>query len=356
MTARSKVIAAVAVLGAAVGAGVAAALIGRDHRPARLASSSSTADYNAGDSGVTVHSVRPSQADPSVTGPDAPSLAMFARGSKASAVLVVFLPGTGGDPSCCTLFLRRAVSLGYRAIGLTYDNQTAVGARCLDNLRCFGTVRWNVFDGSHPSAYSYLPPRDGIKDRLASLLAYLAARYPGEGWARFLRAGEPVWSSIVISGHSQGGGEAAFIGSVRRMRGVATLSSPPDTDLSHQPATWLASVAHGRTALDKFVGFVHSGDPFYSRIVADWNAMQLGSLGPLTSGDTTRSPYGHTHELISSAPLPPVILAAHDSTAVDTATPKCPDGSPEYAPVWGYMLEVSGGLPVRVGAAGCAKG
>lgn len=345
MRIRGGLIAATAVLAGVAGCSQG----GRSHQ----SGSSRTSGPTSSGSSVTVHSVRPTQADPRISGPDAPSLAMSGRGPSPNGLLLVFLAGTGGEPSCCQMFLRRAVSLGYRAIGLSYDNQTAVGARCLNNLTCFGTVRWNAFDGSHRSAYSELPPSDGVAHRLGSLLGYLAARYPQEGWGRFLYAGRPVWSSIVISGHSQGGGEAAFIGTLRRLRGVVTLSSPPDTNLSHQPAIWLASVPHSPTALRRFAALVHSGDPFYPRILSDWNAMDLASLGPLTSIDTTPPPYGGAHQLVSSAPLPPAILAAHDSTAVDAATPKCGDGSSAYAPAWGYMLEVAGGLRVRGGAMEC---
>lgn len=303
--------------------------------------------------GLTVHSVLPAQTDSSRAGPAAPSLAMTGAASHRNGLLLVFLPGTGGKPSCCTLFLTRAVSLGYSAIGLTYDNETAVGARCLNNLGCFGEVRTNVFDGSDPSSYSDLPASDGVSSRLAALLSYLAARYPRAGWRRFLNGGEPAWGSIVMSGHSQGGGEAAFIGTLRRLRGVVALSSPPDTDLSHHPASWLSSVPSGPTPLRRMIVFVHSGDPFYARILADWRAMQLGSLGPPTSVDAAAPPYGGTHQLISSAALPQAVLATHDSTAVDAATPRCSDGTPEYAPVWDYMLEVAGGLPVPRAAAGC---
>lgn len=156
-----------------------------------------------------------------------------------------------------------------------------------------------------------------------------------------------------MSGHSQGGGEAAFIGAIRSLRGVVTLSSPPDTNLSHQAATWVNGVRHGHTPIGRIVAFVHSGDPFYPRIVADWRAMGLGSLGSPASVDSTGPPYRHSHELISSAALPLVVLATHDSTAVDSATPACSNGSPRYAPVWDYMLDVAGGLQVHHGRAGC---
>ena len=304
-------------------------------------------------SGVGTHDVLPTQADRSVTGPNNPSIAMAGAQRQSNGLLLVFLPGTGGKPACCQLFLREAVSLGYHAVGLTYNNDTAVGAVCLNNPDCFSLVRRNRFDGSSSSAYSSLPSQDGIATRIKSLLSYLGAHYPREGWGRFLRHGAPVWSSVVVAGHSQGGGEAAFIGTVKHLRGVITLSSPPDTNLSLEPASWVGTVPHGRTPLDRIVGFVHSGDPFGPRILADWKAMDLGSLGPLRSVDSASPPYHHTHQLLSSAPLPLVVLAQHDSTVVDSATPACPNGAPRYQPVWKYTLQVAGGLRVTSGGRAC---
>ncbi len=52
--------------------------------------------------GVTVHSVRPTQADPAVTGPGSPSLAMAGPRSRSNGMLVVFLPGTGGQPGAAS--------------------------------------------------------------------------------------------------------------------------------------------------------------------------------------------------------------------------------------------------------------
>jgi hypothetical protein len=279
---------------------------------------------------------------------------MTQPGTAPNGMLFVFLPGTGGTPACCQLLLRQAVALGYHAIGLTYNNETAVGDRCLDNLACYGAVRQNVFNATEPSRWIALPADDGVQQRLAALLAYLARHYPAEGWARFLTGTVPQYASIVVGGHSQGGGEAAFAGSVQRVAGVITLSSPPDTDSSLRPATWVAGVPNGRTPLARYIAFVHVGDPFYPRIAADWAGMQLASLGPPVLVDATPAPYGHSHQLLSAARQPLVPLAAHDATAVDSATPLCPGGVPQYAPVWRTMLQVAGGLPVTASAAGCA--
>jgi len=303
---------------------------------------------------IVTHQVSPSATDPMIVGPAGPNLALVGPQSQWNGKLVVFLPGSGGKPQCCQMFLTEAATLGFHAIGLTYNNTVAVGARCLNDLACYGRVRHNVFDGSDPSLDSSLPPTDGVEHRLSALLAYLARTYPSEGWASFLASGLPSYGAIVMTGHSQGGGEAAFIGTLRKLPGVVSLSSPPDTNNQDQAAPWLSTVPGGATAGSQYFGFFHQGDPFATRIRADWTAMGLDGLGPLASVDGTGPPYGSTHELTSSAPLPSVVLAAHDSTAVDNAQPLCADGRSAYTPVWRYLLQRAGLLPVVTSGAGCA--
>ena len=303
---------------------------------------------------IVTHQVSPDTTDPAIVGPDDPNLALVGPSSSWNGRLVVFLPGTGGQPSCCRMFLTEAATLGFHAIGLTYNNTVAVGTKCTNNLDCYGQVRHNVFDGSDPSAYSAIPPTDGVEHRLTALLAYLARTYPTEGWATFLASGVLAYAAIVGTGHSQGGGEAAFIGTLRRLAGVVSLSSPPDTNDQDQAAPWLSAVRTGATPQTTYYAFVHQGDPFGARIRSDWTAMGLDSLGPLTSVDTNGPPYGGSHELSSSAPVPNVVLADHDSTAVDNAQPLCPDGRSEYTPTWADLLQRAAGFPVTASGPGCA--
>lgn len=259
--------------------------------------------------------------------------------------LVVFLAGTGDEPSCCQLFLTEAADLGFHVIGLGYDNATAVAIRCGNDLSCYGVAHQDVFAG--------------IERGLVAVLSYLQRTYPREGWGRFLSGGLPRYGSIVLAGHSQGGAEAAFIATRRAVAGVVMLSAPPDTDLVLRPATWLAGVRAGKTSVSRYFGFMHSGDPYVGRVSADWKAMGLAAFGRLTSVDGARVLYGGSHELISAAPLPQTgVPDAHDGTAVDSAQPLCPDGTSAYAAVWAYLLRSAagfsvGGPTVKDSGAGC---
>lgn len=303
---------------------------------------------------VTIHEVAPETADPDVSGPSLENLALVGSQGVWNGDLVVFLPGTGDQPSCCQLFLTEAADLGFHVIGLSYDNASAVVTTCGNDLACYGVVHRNVFNGTEASRYSDVPPEDGIERRLATLLAYLEQTYPDEGWGRFLSGTVPRYASVVLAGHSQGGAEAAYIATARRVAGVVTLSAPPDTDNSLRPATWLAGVRTGKTPVARYYGFVHRDDLAGTRISADWQAMGLAAFGPLTSVDGARAPYGGSHELVSAAALPePGAAAAHDGTAIDAMQPLCPDGSPEYAAVWAYLLQAAAGLALTGPVSGC---
>jgi hypothetical protein len=244
--------------------------------------------------------------------------------------------------------LKEAASLGFAAIGLSYPNASSVKSRCANDLSCYGTVRANQFNGTKPSAASSVTPDDAVDFRLSALLKYLHRTQRSGPWGRFLSAGQVDWSRVVIGGHSQGGGEAAFIGTIQHIEGVLMLSAPVDSTNGAlpEPARYLS--ADHRTPMNRYVGFDHTADPSHAKILTDWAALGLGRFGPAVSIDTARPPYLGSRQLVTSVSVPDhtVSNAPHDSTAVDLDTPLCPDGSPRFAPVWRYMLQVAGGLRV----------
>ena len=319
------------------------------HLRARLQGASTSAPAPA--AGITTLQVAPTVTNPALVDPPHPDLVALDPAVPSNGELFVFFPGTGGQPDCCTLLVEAAARLGYHAIGLTYQNTQAVGELCKNDLTCYGTVRLDDFNGTDPSSFSYVAPDQSIAARLADLLSYLAAKYPSEGWAPFVDDAQVNWGRTVVAGHSQGGGDAAFIAKVERTEGVVMLSSVVDSTSTSPPVAATYLTTGHLTPLSRYVGFDHTGDPFYPKIRADWTALGLGELGPATSVDHQAAPDAGSHQLITSVAVPRVILATHDSTAVDSATPMCPDGTPEFAPVWRYMMEVAGGLPIAGGPA-----
>jgi hypothetical protein len=291
--------------------------------------------------------VLPSTTSSNIAAPDDPDLVALDPSVQPNGELFVFLPGTGGQPGCCQLLLEEAATAGFAAIGLTYPNSTSVASRCGNDATCFGPARQNILDGSQPGPGGSIAPDNAVEYRLASLLAYLAGRQP-DRWGRFLKGSSVDWSRVVIAGHSQGGGEAAYIGGVEHTEGVAMLAAPVDSTNGSQPQAATYLTAGHLTPLSRYVGFDHTADPFERKISSNWAVLGLGGFGPLISVDHREAPYGGSHQLTTSVAVPQVVrvLGAHDSSAVDVQTPMCPDGVPRFVPVWRYMMEVAGGLPL----------
>jgi hypothetical protein len=302
---------------------------------------------------LTVLRVPPSATAGDTSAPNHRHVVVYDRRRRSNGRLLVFLPGTDAKPSCCELFLRETARLGYRAIGLTYPNGESVTARCRDDLGCYGRVRQNVFDGRSASAASSLPASNAVQHRLTALIRYLARRHPREGWSRFLRHGRPDYRRIVFAGHSQGGGEAAYIARVRRLAGVVMLSAPVDAVAGAPPvpAYWLKA-AH-RTPVARYAGLVHTADPFAGRVAVAWAALGLDRFGAPSSVDGVPAPFGGSHELLTSLPVDGG-FAAHASTAADGFTPRCANGTPALAVVWRYLLQIAAGRRATA-ATGCTS-
>ena len=300
-------------------------------------------------SGLVVHVVRPDETGQGIGSPNAPHLALLNASGRSNGLLFVFLPGTYGEPACCQLLLQQAARLGFHVVGLEYPNRPSVASRCGNDLACYGRIRRNLFDGRDGA----VAPANAVEHRLVALLRYLSSHHPDEGWSGYLASGRPAYARIVLGGHSQGGGEAAFIGKLRHLAGVVLLASPLDTDNSDPPHAAYWTSLPGLTPVAHSIGFDHTRDLFAEKIQAAWNALGLVRFGGPASVDRAAPPYGGSHELVSSARVRRGPLAGHDSVAVDDVTPRCPDGSARLAPVWRDMLLVAAGSTVTAGRPPC---
>lgn len=177
-----------------------------------------------------IHTVKPSEADPSITRFDEANVVMFNRGSDNHAQLVVFLPGTNGKPEHARLLLSMVANQGYRVIGLTYNDEPAVVKICPHNPDpdCSAKFRQKRIFGDDVTQVVDNSPNEAVVSRLVKLLQYLDATYPQEGWRDYLAGDGPNWNKIVVSGLSQGAGMAAYIAKQKLVARVVLFSSPWD--------------------------------------------------------------------------------------------------------------------------------
>ena len=260
-----------------------------------------------------------------------PNSLNLAKPSSSSDSLLLFLPATGERPVDYEEFLAVAHGAGFSVLGLDYWNVgRSVTKTCLAVAKCYTELQQNRFNGSDPSRFSKIDAENSVLDRLNDALDYLEKADPDGRWQRF-RAGDAIdWSHIVVAGHSQGGGESAYISHLYPVQGVLTFSSPVETyqDVS---ASWMDGP--GATPPARMYGFDDIHDIYADRIIPTW--AKLG-MGRARSSEAVAVPTGR-HTLLSSLDLGDPIQT--HGRSVNDRTPRTPSGTPVFAPTWRWMLE-----------------
>ena len=261
-----------------------------------------------------------------------PNALNVARAAAKPSPLLLFLPATGAVPENYQDFLMTAYSSGYSVLGLDYWNRgKSVASTCGANAECYTRLQQNRFNGTDPSRFSRVDAANSILHRLRAALDYLNHNNPHGGWNRYLTEGSQGirWSRIVLAGHSQGGGESAFISHFHGVKGVLMFSSPVET-YKDTSASWMEKP--GQTPPSKMFGFDNIGDMYYARIVGSWAKLGMGTA---SEAGATKAPTG-SHVLLSSLYVGNA-GEAHGRTVSD-GTARNPDGAPVYEPVWKWML------------------
>jgi hypothetical protein len=267
--------------------------------------------------------VTPARADSSVTRFTAPNYIVFERGVESSAPLLVFMPGTNGQPNRTSDFADVAAHQGYRVIGLEYNDTPAVAQICPRNPdpQCAAKFREKRIFGDGNFGLIDQRPEESIVHRLVTLLVRLDQDHPGEGWADYLDGGQPKWTRIAVSGLSQGAGMAAYIARKTRVARVILFSSPWDNyGRGRTLAPWMKD---GAAATPAFLWFAeyHAKEPTADMIARAYKALGIPSAN------------------IRVFRLEPNGKAAyHPSVVANGGTPRNADGSPAYLNDWKFLL------------------
>jgi hypothetical protein len=265
--------------------------------------------------------------------------------------LVVFLPGTGGEPRNYRAFPTVAANLGFHAVGLMYPNEIAVNGRCggmNNDLNCAGDVRGEYLDGIDRTPMVAVSRANTIENRLVKLLQYLHRQNPQDNWAQFIERNAngdsvPRWSSIVVAGHSQGGGYAGYIGVVRRVaRSIMFCALDYNVDRRSLSA-WVTGAK--ATPLADFFAMGHERDELVNYATLSgpmWSAFGIPAAGAVVNVDAVKPPYPQTRSFstsLASAPLGVLVTIGplHNTPVVDVNVP-LDGGGYVYQPVWEYML------------------
>src|SRR5262245_37809198 len=175
----------------------------------------------------------------------------------ARNTLVVLLNGSGSFPAQLTIdpgrnLFTSALESGNHVLAVAYRSDVAIATMC-DSSRpeCYGasrnTLLTGVFTPGADNSLADIRQDEGIIARIDQALRLLVTARPQGGWDAFVgtpAAAAPAdriaWQRIIASGHSQGGGHAAYLGKLFPLIRVVQFSSTCDAPAG-VPALWTAA-------------------------------------------------------------------------------------------------------------------
>ncbi len=273
---------------------------------------------------VKVLRVDPGQTDPAIATVHGPNIAVYDPAAVSRHRLFLFFGGTGAKAAGSQRIDSIFAEWGYHAIGLDYENNVLTASLTHSSDRSsFDHYREAIVTGAPVSERVKVSRANSILNRFQKMLVYLAAHDPAGGWNEFLTNGSPAWSKIIVAGHSQGTGHAAYIGKLFSVDRVLIFSGPQDyLDNFNQPAPWQAKP--GATESSRYFAFLSTNDPYnvHHQIANCMALMQLQK--PESLAVNPGEPiHGDYQIFINDAPP----KQAHGSTLL-----------PQFTNVWKYMV------------------
>lgn len=183
----------------------------------------------------------------------------------------MLLNGSGSFPAQLTIDPSRnlftsALESGNHVLAIAYRSDVAVVTMCGSTRpECYGASRstliTGVFTPGADGSLADIRVDEGIISRLDQALRALAAARPQAGWNAFINATATtaseriVWQRLIASGHSQGGGHAAYLGKMFQMIRAVQFSATCDATAG-VPAPWTAAASGWATSpAAAFYGF-----------------------------------------------------------------------------------------------------
>jgi hypothetical protein len=257
-----------------------------------------------------------------------------------NAKLFVFLTGSKGSPSANTQIIHMASYAGFTAVSLAYPNAPLADEceNAVDNEQCEEDYRREVISGDDVSAEATVGRADSIEGRIVSLAKYFNQEKPGAGFDKYFSGSEPVWSNIVLTGHSQGGAYAGMISQAEKVGAVLHFSSFCDyfqtSPTEGHFADWCDDPR--ATGPEHRYDFINALEVSFANVEEITTLFEIDSFGPVTSVDSAAPPYACTHRLSTERMVagaePHGSLTGDDAILLDAA------GTPVNAPAYMYLF------------------
>lgn len=286
---------------------------------------------------------RANQTDPAITTFTNIQIGALQTNIAHRGKLLVFFPGTAGVPAAYQDILISAARVGLHGIGLMYPNATSVNQACAfsSNSACHEEIRLEIIDGTNRTDLVDVDRVNSIENRLIKFLAFLDVQWPEANWAQFLDSQtNVVWSNVIVSGHSQGGGMAGILAKQHEVYRCVMFNSFDWWYYTNHPADWI--YAPGATPPERLFGFGHNLDPLATSnmLVEAWEAFGMGTSNSVMGVDVDAAPFRGSHMLMTDL-TPENFTNAnlyHNGTVLDANTPTNAAGRPVYEPLWQYMM------------------
>jgi hypothetical protein len=271
--------------------------------------------------------VDPQSTDPAIEEVHGPHVALYDPQAASNHLLFVFFVGTNGKAEGSLKIDTAFAKMGYHAIGLDYEDKV-VAASCAPSLDvdCFDNYRKAIVTGAPVSKSIQVSRTNSILNRLQKLLVYLDKQDPDGGWGEFVVDGQPVWSRMVLAGHSQGSGHAAYIAKMYEVGKVLMFSGPQDYLAKlGRSAPWQSLPS--ATPQSRYYAFLNLYDPFHEKYQVANCSVLMGESDPrtlmVTPGEAIHGDYRILVNTLREHP--------HGTTI-----------QPEFENVWDYLGTVGG--------------
>jgi len=222
---------------------------------------------------------------------DAEHFVMIPNGHVVDQVMV-YLPGTTDRPELSSCLLQSvSETLDYPTIGLSYAYLSSGdgfrNGKCAllsleEQINCLDAQHKDAIDGGDYGATHFkadgsafwkpIAPANSITARLVKLLKYLNEQNPGMGWSSLYTGDEPRWEKIIVMGHSQGAGHAAYLGQTKSLLGAVMISGPQDECVNCPEGTtfWIDDAYKTK---NKYTAFASGDEPMYAVQAENWSRM-----------------------------------------------------------------------------------
>lgn len=222
--------------------------------------------------------------------------------------IMVYIPGTTDRPELSSCLIKSAadtlqipilaLSYQYLSSGDSFRNGKCALLSLEEQIECLDEQHKDAIMGGDYGATHFkddgsafwgeILPENSLESRLTDLLVHLDTLYPSEGWSTFTTKGHPLWRKIVVSGHSQGAGHAAYLARNKKIGGAVMISGPQDecTGCPEGTKFWIDYPYKTFSPKSSYTALGHGNEPMIAIMQDNWKRMKAANpaINWMTSG------------------------------------------------------------------------